>query len=125
MTAPLTLDQIEDAEEFVLALEHWRRISEPALDDVERGAHERSVALVRLAFAELRVRSAAPQMLEALEPFAALVDDYEHHKGPTEDDIIMAGRITRRPDEGSPPRVLWADYRRARAAISRATGGRS
>jgi hypothetical protein len=44
---------------------------------------------------------------EALEPFAKLADN-----------TIMAGRLTRRGEEGTPARVTFADFRRARTALN-------
>ena len=103
MTAPLTLDQIEDAEEFVMALEHHRRISEPALDDVGMSEHQRSVALVRLAFADLKIRSAADDLLKALHAQVRVTSVHMRRAGFSDQDIT---------DSTS----------QARAAIARAEG---
>lgn len=45
---------------------------------------------------------------EGLRPFAALADDYLADTVNFDDDTIIAGRMTRRGEEGTPPRVTFA-----------------
>jgi hypothetical protein len=63
-------------------------------------------------------RSLLERATEALKPFALLADDYLADTVNFDDDTIMAGRMTRRGNDGSPPRVTFADYRSARATLT-------
>lgn len=54
----------------------------------------------------------------ALRPFAAVAEDYLGDTVNFDDDTIIAGRITRRGEEGTPPRIVFADLRNASLAIA-------
>lgn len=58
---------------------------------------------------------------EALRPFGDLAADYLADTVNFDDETIMAGRITRRGEESTPPRVTFGDFRRARS-LSNAEG---
>jgi hypothetical protein len=105
---------VKEAASALLALEGElaeTRKANAILDPAAESFHRRMVA----AEAELA------KVREALKPFANLAADYLADTVNFDDDTIMAGRIVRRGEEGTPPRVTFADFRRARAALSEKT----
>jgi hypothetical protein len=68
-------------------------------------------------FAALEVENA--RLREALRPFAALADDYLRDAATIDDATIIAGRIPRALELAMPPRVVFSDFRRARAALEK------
>jgi hypothetical protein len=77
---------------------------------------EEAQAAVEAAMGELS--ALITSLREALEPFAKLADDYLADTVNFDDNTIMAGRLTRRGEEGTPARVTFADFRRARTALN-------
>jgi hypothetical protein len=71
-----------------------------------------------LKAAEARIST----LTEALAPFAVLANDYMTDTANIEDDVLMAGRMVRRGEEGTPPRVTFGDYRKAHLAFKLAGG---
>lgn len=92
----------------------------------------RDNALIRAAKQEDRAEAAEAtvstltrqlkEAREALEPFAILANDYMTDTVNIEDDVLMAGRMTRRGEQGTPPRVTFGDYRKAHLVFKLAGG---
>lgn len=59
------------------------------------------------------------EALAVVEPFERLADDYLTDTVNFDDEVIMAGRMTRRGCEAMPPRVTFRDFRAARSLASR------
>jgi hypothetical protein len=79
-----------------------------------------SEAADRIEALDARAEAAEAQVAkleEALKPFADLADDYLADTINFDEDTIMAGRITHRGEEATPPRVTFADFIAARLAL--------